>query len=312
MESVKYSGYLKNNKGKVDMSESRLLVLEEIQSRIFTIRSTQVMVDRDLADVYSVETKVLNQTVKRNLNRFPKIFRFQLTDKEKKELVTNCDRFKNLKHSSVNPYVFTEQGVAILSSILRSETAVRVSIQIMQAFIEMKKFISNNAGIFQRLEKVEIKQIETDQKFKQIFEALEDKSIKPRQGIFYNGQIFDAYVFVADLIKSAKKSILLIDNYIDESVLQLFSKRNKKVSITIHTKNFTKILKQDLKKYNSQYSPITIKEFSKAHDRFLIIDKKIVYHFGASLKDLGKKWFAFSKMDIGALEILNRIKGSAL
>ncbi|RKX86649.1 MAG: ORF6N domain-containing protein [Spirochaetes bacterium] len=294
------------------MSKSKeLSINDNVKDRIFTIRGMQVMIDRDLADFYEIPTKRLNEQVKRNIDRFPEVFRFQLIDSEKNELVANCDRFEKLKYSSVNPYVFTEQGVAMLSAVLRSKTAISISIQIMQAFVEMKNFMSTNAGIFQRLDKVEQKQIESDKNFERIFDALKDKSIKPRQGIFYNGQIFDAYVFVADLIKSATKSILLIDNYIDESVLKLFVKRNKNVTASIYTRNFTKILKQDLKKYNSQYPAIIIKEFSEAHDRFLIIDETIIYHFGASLKDLGKKWFAFSKMDIGALEILNRIKGSA-
>ena len=294
------------------MSKSKeLSINDKVKDRIFTIRGMQVMIDRDLADFYEIPTKRLNEQVKRNIDRFPEVFRFQLIDSEKNELVANCDRFEKLKYSSVNPYVFTEQGVAMLSAVLRSKTAISISIQIMQAFVEMKNFMSTNAGIFQRLDKVEQKQIESDKNFERIFDALKDKSIKPRQGIFYNGQIFDAYVFVADLIKSATKSILLIDNYIDESVLKLFVKRNKNVTASIYTRNFTKILKQDLKKYNSQYPAIIIKEFSEAHDRFLIIDETIIYHFGASLKDLGKKWFAFSKMDIGALEILNRIKGSA-
>jgi hypothetical protein len=196
----------------------------------------------------------------------------------------------------------------MLSAILRSETAIKVSIQIIDAFVEMKKFIAVNAGIFQRLDKVEQKQIEADKRFEQIFKVLEDKSIKPKQGIFYDGQVFDAYVFIAGLIKSAKKSILLIDNYVDETVLQLFTKRKKTVAVTIYTKNLTKVLKQDLEKYNSQHPEITIEKFTKAHDRFLIIDETAVYHFGASLKDLGKKWFAFSKMDMKAVEMITNLK----
>ncbi len=281
---------------------------DAIQNRIFTIRNTQVMVDRDLAELYEVSTKVLNQAVKRNLQRFPDAFRFQLTQNEKKELVTNCDRFKKLKHSSTLPYAFSEQGVAMLSAVLRSETAVKVSIQIMQAFIAMRKFISRNAGIFQRLEKVEQKQIETDQKFEQIFNALEDKSLGPKQGIFFDGQIFDAYRFISNLIRSAKKSIILIDNYIDDSVLTLFSKRKKDVFLTIVTKTVSKRLKLDVNKFNEQYPHVAVKEFGSSHDRFLIIDDSVVYHFGASLKDLGKKWFAFSKMEIGAVEMLAKLE----
>ncbi len=293
---------------------SQIIKVDNIQNRIFSIRGVQVMIDRDLAKLYQVETKVLNQAVKRNIERFPEQFRFQLDNNEKTELVTNCDRFKILKHSSVNPYAFTEQGIAMLSAILKSDTAVKVSVQIMQAFVEMKKFIANNANIFYRLDTIEKKQIdyqtETDQKFEQIFNALEDKSIKPKQGIFYDGQVFDAYVFVADLIKSAKKSILLIDNYIDESILQLFTKRKKNVTVSIYTQKITQILKQDLEKHNSQYPKIEIIKFTKAHDRFLIIDNADVYHFGASLKDLGKKWFAFSKMEMKAIEIIAKIENN--
>ena len=288
--------------------QNQIISIRNIQNLIFTIRGIQTMIDRDLAELYGVEVKRLNEQVKRNIGRFPAEFRFQLDNTEKEELVANCDRFENLKHSSVNPYAFTEQGVAMLSAVLRSETAVKVSIQIMQAFVQMKKFISVNAGIFQRLDKVERKQIETDQKFEQIFKALEDKSIKPKQGIFYDGQVFDAYVFVSDLIKSAQKSILLIDNYINESVLQLFTKRKKNVSVRIYTKNITKILKQDLEKHNTQHPKIKIEKFTKAHDRFLIIDETTVYHFGASLKDLGKKWFAFSKMNMEAMEMIANLK----
>jgi len=288
--------------------QNQIISIRNIQNLIFTIRGIQTMIDRDLAELYGVEVKRLNEQVKRNIGRFPAEFRFQLNNTEKEELVANCDRFKTLKHSSVNPYAFTEQGVAMLSAVLHSETAVKVSIQIMQAFVQMKKFISVNAGIFQRLDKVERKQIETDQKFEQVFKALEDKSIKPKQGIFYDGQVFDAYVFVSDLIKSAQKSILLIDNYIDESVLQLFTKRKKNVSVRIYTKNITKILKQDLEKHNTQHPKIKIEKFTKAHDRFLIIDENTVYHFGASLKDLGKKWFAFSKMDMEAMEMIANLK----
>ncbi len=286
--------------------ENKTIAVVNIKNMIFTYRNLQVMVDRDLAHLYGVTTKVLNQAVKRNIERFPKEFRFQLTVAEKNELVTNCDRFARLKHSSVNPYVFTEQGVAMLSAVLRSETAVKVSIQIIKAFVEMKKFISNNAAIFQRLEKVEIKQIKTDKKIDKIFKALQNKNIKPKQGIFYNGQIFDAYKFAANLIKSAKKSITLIDNYVDESVLILFSK-NQNVNVRIFTKNISEQLKLDLEKYNSQYKSIEIIRFNKAHDRFIIIDDNEIYHLGASLKDLGKKWFAFSKFDIKALDILKKL-----
>ncbi len=287
--------------------ENKIVTVGNIKNMIFSFRGLQVMIDRDLAELYGVGTKVLNQAVKRNIERFPDDFRFQLSDNEKNKLVTNCDRFIKLKHSSVNPYVFTEQGVAMLSAVLRSETAIKVSIRIIKAFVEMKRFISNNAAIFQRLESVEMKQIVTDEKIDKIFKALENSSLKPKQGIFYDGQIFDAYKFVTELIKGAKKSIVLIDNYVDETVLTLFSK-NQRINVKIYTKNITKQLKLDLDKYNAQYRTIEIKKFNQAHDRFLIIDNREVYHFGASLKDLGKKWFAFSKFDMEAIEILGKIE----
>lgn len=285
-----------------------LIKQEHIESRIFIIRDLHVMLDRDLAELYQVETKALNQAVKRNINRFPESFRFQLAVNEKNELVTSCDRFESLKHSSANPYAFTEQGVAMLSAVLRSDVAVQVSIQIMQAFVAMRKFLLNNASVFQRLDQVEMKQLKTDEKLEQIFKALEAGQPKSDKGIFFDGQVFDAYVFVADLIKSAEKEIILIDNYVDESVLILLSKRKQGVKAGIYTKNTSKALDLDLKKHNSQYPPITIKELTASHDRFLIIDRNELYHIGASLKDLGKKWFAFSKMDHLTGLMLNQLK----
>src|SRR6056297_2423509 len=182
---------------------NQLIPIEDIKNKIFTFRGLQVMMDRDLAELYGVEVKRLNEQVKRNIERFPENFRFQLNNNEKNELVANCNRFNKLKHSSVNPHAFTEQGVSMLSAVLRSETAIRVSINIINAFVQMRQFISDNAGIFQRLEQVELKQIQADQKFEQVFKALNDKKSDPKQGIFYDGQIFDAYTFVAQLIKSA-------------------------------------------------------------------------------------------------------------
>jgi phage regulator Rha-like protein len=291
---------------------NEIIVQSKIQDRIFTFRGIQVMVDTDLAELYQVETKVLNQAVKRNIERFPDAFRFQLNDNELNELVTNCDRFEKLKHSSSNPYVFTEQGVSMLSAVLRSKVAIQVSIQIIQSFVEMRKFISTNASIFQRLDKVEQKLIQSDENFNKIFNALEDKSIKPNQDIFFKGQIFDAYTFVSDLVRTAKKSIILIDNYIDDTVLTHFAKREKDVSFTILTKNISKQLSLDVKKHNEQYPSVDVKVFKDAHDRFLIIDEKEIYHFGASLKDLGKKWFAFSKMDISSVKVLDKLKEEGL
>ncbi len=267
------------------------------------------MLDSDLAEMYGVETKNLNLAVKRNSKRFPSIFRFQLSDKEWESLRLQIETSKEKRGGRrYLPFAFTEQGVSMLSAVLKSNTAIDISIQIMDAFVKMRKFITTHAGIFQRLENVEQKLLDTDGKFEQLFKALEDKNQKAKQGIFYDGQMFDAYVFIADLIKSAKKSIVLIDNYIDESILQLFTKRKQSVSVSIYTKNYSKILKQDLEKHNSQYPKITIEKFTKAHDRFLIIDETTVYHIGASLKDLGKKWFAFSKIALNPDEILLKLK----
>ncbi|MDE5969370.1 MAG: ORF6N domain-containing protein [Muribaculaceae bacterium] len=267
-----------------------------IENRILTFRGKQVMIDRDLAELYNVETKRLNEQVKRNLDRFPVNFRFQLTNEEKDELVANCDRFKGLKHSSVSPFAFTEQGVAMLSAILKSETAVKTSIRIIEAFVAMRNFLINNASIFQRIERIEMKQMKTDEKVDVILDKL-GSEVKPKEGIFFNGQIFDAYALVADLIKQAKNRIVIIDNYIDDSVLVQLSKRKSGVTVDIYDGQISKQLRQDIDKHNEQYPGVSLHKYTKAHDRFLIIDED-VYHIGASLKDLGKKLFAFSKMDV--------------
>ena len=285
-----------------------MLSQKEIENRIFTFQGVQVMIDRDLAEIYGVETKALNQAVKRNIERFPAPFRFQLTEHEKNELVTNCDRFDKLKHSSVLPYAFTEQCVAMLSAVLRSGTAIKVSIQIMQAFVEMRKIILNHVALFRRLDRIEHKQIETDHKFEQVFKALESRSQQPEKGIFFDGHVFDAYVFVSGLIKQAEKSLVLIDNYVDESVLMLLAKRAKGIKATLYTRQINRQLEADLKKHNTQYPAIEVKILADSHDRFLMIDEKELYHIGASLKDLGKKWFAFSKMDSLTKEILNKLE----
>ena len=295
--------------------------LDEIQNRIFTIRGRQVMLDSHLAELYHVEIRVLNQAVKRNHLRFPSTFVFQLTESESDFLRSQVvilkkedflrSHFATLedkrgKHRKFLPYVFTEQGVAMLSAILRSETAVKVSIQVMNAFVEMRRFINGNATLFQRMDRLEQEQVEAANKFEQIFRALETHDPKPEHGIFYDGQMFDSYVFIADLIRSAHKSIILFDNYIDESVLLLLTKRKPGVKATLFTK-VTGILKQDLEKHNSQYGPIDMREMTHSHDRFLILDETELYHIGASLKDLGKKWFAFSRINTESFELLKRI-----
>lgn len=290
------------------MNEIAMIDEQNIQTKIYTLRGLSVMLDRDLAELYGVEPKRLNEQVKRNLNRFPQHFRFQLTQIEKDKLVAMCDRFNTLKHSTSLPYAFTEQGVSMLSAVLKSDLAVEVSIMIIDSFVNMRKFISQNTLLFQKIDIIEQKLLVHDEKFNKLFNAIEFKDIKPSQGIFYNGQVFDAYVFVSDLVKSAKNSIILIDNYVDESVLLLLSKRAKGCEAIIYTKSITAQMGLDLKKYNAQYPPIEIKEFGFAHDRFLILDDNEIYHIGASLKDLGKKWFAFSKFEKGAIEMLGRLK----
>ena len=290
------------------MSGSELIDVEDIRNRIYSIRGVQVMLDEDLALLYGVETRVLNQAVKRNKERFLEEFMFQLTENELNILKSQIV-IPSWGGRRTIPYAFTEQGVAMLSAVLKSETAIKISVQIINAFVAMRRFIASNAQIFQRLDTLEIKQLKTDKKIDYVLNAIESKEIQLKQGIFFDGQIFDAYKFVADLIRTAQKSIILIDNYIDDSVLTILTKRRGNVRVIIFTKSISKQLALDVKKYNEQYPPIEIREFKNSHDRFIIIDNATIYHFGASLKDLGKKWFAFSKMDIGAVEMLTRLEG---
>jgi len=290
--------------------QSEIVLRQDIENRIFSIRGIQIMIDHDLAEIYQVETKRLNEQVRRNKERFPLLFRFQLSNIEKSELVANCDRLESLKHSSINPYAFTEQGVAMISAVLRSETAVKVSIQIMNAFVVMRKMLFNNAGLLQRLEMVENKLVESDLNFEHIFQALESNTGTPKQNIFYNGQIYDAYSFIIQLIEKAEKEILLIDNYISNSVLDMLSKKKMNVKVHIITLPTSKLNTTDIEKFNQQYPFITISHSYKFHDRFLLIDKKELYHIGASLKDLGKKCFAFSRIEEPHLieNLLNNIR----
>jgi hypothetical protein len=289
------------------VSKNELVTIDDIRSRIYTIRGVQAMLDMDLAALYRVETRVLNQAVKRNRERFPEQFCFQLSDGEF-EILKSQIVMSSWGGRRTNPYAFTEQGVAMLSAVLKSDVAVEISVKIIDAFVAMRRFLFANAQVFQRLDTLEIKQLETDKKIEQVLNAIESKELQPRQGIFFDGQIFDAYQFVSDLFRSAEQSIVIIDNYLDDSVLVHLSKRKKDVKVTLFTKNISHSLALDVKKFNRQYPAIEIKEFKNAHDRFIIIDNATVYHFGASLKDLGKKWFAFSKMDIGVFEMLSRLK----
>ena len=273
-----------------------------IEPLIKVIRGQQVMLDKDLATLYGVETRVLNQTVKRNIERFPDDFRFELSREEclRSQIVISNGRGGN-RYST---YAFTEQGVAMLSSVLRSKTAIEVNIQIMRAFVSMRHFMVNNASVFSRLETIEYHQLEmqqhqqeTDKRIDEVFRRLDEGNAKPKQGVFYNGQIYDAYTFVSDLIRSAKKRIVLIDNYVDETVLTLLDKREEGVSAIIYTQQISRQFQLDIDRHNAQYAPIDVETFRLSHDRFLCIDDD-VYHIGASIKDLGKKWFGFSKMEI--------------
>ncbi|MBR0129243.1 MAG: ORF6N domain-containing protein [Neisseriaceae bacterium] len=268
-----------------------------IENKILLIRNEQVMIDRDLAELYGIETKRLNEAVKRNIERFPADFMFSLNEMEKNELVTNCDRLKGLKFSTVTPNAFTEQGVAMLSSVLKSKTAVEINIQIMRAFIAMRRFLRSNAEIFAELKHLRQQQINSDKRIDELFSKMEKYAIDDMQGIFFQGQIFDAYAKFEQFIQSAQQEIILIDNYVDLSVLQRLAKKQKKVNVVIYTDKKTKLTQQDIQKFNAQYPNLTLKYTNKMHDRFMIIDGKTLYHIGASLKDLGKKCFAFEILD---------------
>lgn len=299
--------------GKVVTNCDQLSETIDIQPMIKVIRGQQVMLDSDLSALYGVETRRLNEQVKRNIERFPDDFMFQLRKEELDNLMSQ-NATSSWGGTRKLPYAFTEQGIAMLSSVLKSQTAVEVNIRIMRSFITMRRFIATNAQLFQRLETIEYHQLEmkqhqevTDRRIDEVFKHL-DADIPPMQGIFYDGQVFDAYRFVSDLIRKAKQSIVLIDNYVDDTVLTLLDKRSEGVSATIYTQRISSQFQLDVDRHNSQYPLIEIKRFNKAHDRFLLIDNE-VYHIGASIKDLGKKWFGFTLMrDITATELIKKIK----
>ena len=309
---------MEQHEGKIQQITERdnISFTNNIESLIKVIRGQQIILDRDLARLYQVETSQLNRQVKRNIERFPEDFMFQLTKEECSRCqigILNEGRGSNVKYS---PYAFTENGVAMLSGVLRSKMAIEVNIRIMRAFTSMRHFMANNASVFSRLETIEYHQLEmlqhqqvTDKRIDEVFRRLEEGSAKPKQGVFYNGQIYDAYTFVAELIKSAKKRIILIDNYVDETVLTLLDKREENVPAVIYTQQISRQFQLDIDRHNAQYTPINVEAFRLSHDRFLCIDDD-VYHIGASIKDLGKKWFGFSKMEIltpdELLEKINR------
>ena len=284
-----------------------------ISRMIYTIRNQQVMLASDLAMLYQVETRVLNQAVKRNQKRFPERYCFQLTKEEESNL-TSQFVMSSSTHGGrrVPPYAFTEQGIAMLSAVLRSEVAVEVSIRIMDAFVEMRRFIANNAQLFERIERVELKQLtyqkETDEKLEQVFDFINSHT-ESSQKIFFDGQIYDAFSLLASLIQKANKDIILIDGYVDIGTLNLLTKKRAEVGVEIHTFSNTKLTAADVAKFNSQYPTLTIKHTNAFHDRFLILDHKEAYHIGASIKDAGKKCFAISLLQDEKIvrELLGRL-----
>jgi len=283
-----------------------------IDERIFNIRGVQIMIDKDLAALYGVETKQLNRAVKRNIERFPEDFMFQLTKEECLRCQIGTLNPGQGQHMKYLPYAFTEYGIAMISGVLRSETAIAANIRIMRTFANMRKMIAHDNNVIRRIEILEYHHLEmnqridrTDDRVEVILKKMEKET--PVQGIFFDGQIYDAYTFVADLIRKASRRIVLIDNYIDDTVLTILSKRMDGVEAVIYTSKVSRQLQLDIDKYNAQYPPVEIRTFSKAHDRFLIIDDA-VYLIGASIKDLGKKWFGFTLMEnTSAEELVGRM-----
>lgn len=280
----------------------------DIEKLIVTVKGEQVLIDRDLAMIYGIETKRLNEQVKRNVARFPERYRFQLTKNEMMELVANCDRFKTLKHSTTPPYAFTEFGVSMLPSALSNQTAIETSIRIIDAFVAMRRFMVQNANILMRISHLERHQIETDEKIDLILDKMEERSpqLLPEQ-IFQTGCVWDAWAYVSDLVRSAKSRIVLIDNFVDDRVLSLLDKRADGVEATIHSRYYEPF-QIDLKKHNEQYREIKFIQLSqKNHDRFLIIDDD-VYLIGASVKDMGVGMCAVTKMHVSPETVLQLLK----
>lgn len=275
---------------------------ENIKNLIYTIRGKQVMLDSDVAMLYHYETKKINQTVKRNIQRFPEKFCFQLNEAEienlRSQFVTSSLEKERYGGRRYLPFVFTEQGIAMLSGLLRNEIAVKVSINIMDAFVEMRKIIANNFNINNRISTLEYQMIECNKKFEEVFNELQKNQEDTfKQRIFFNGQIYDAYSLIIDIIKRAENKILIIDNYIDDSVLKMLSKKDNNVEVVILTSQNSNLRKLDIQKFNKQYPTLKIAYSNKFHDRFIVIDNKELYHCGASLKDLGKKCFAINKIE---------------
>ena len=283
----------------------------EIKNLIYTIREKQVMLDSDVANLYHYKTKALNLAVKRNIERFPEEFCFQLTEQEYESLRFQFETSKinseilkeNRGGRRYLPYVFTEHGITMLAGVLKSEIAVNISIKIINAFVQMRKFLNNNGHIFQEISNIKGKLLEHDKKFDEIFNELQhEENIK--QKIFFEGQIWDSYSLIVDIIKKAKKKILIIDNYIDDSVLKMLSKKNENVEVVILTSNKSNIQNLDIQKFNKEYPTLKVAKTKKFHDRFIVIDDKELYHCGASIKDLGNKCFGINRIEDE--EIINK------
>lgn len=308
-------------KVNTDIQEPHIEEIQfDIKSMIYIIRNQQVMIDSDLAMLYQVETKRLNEAVKRNIARFPNEFRFQLTEKELESLrsqfaTSNNREIEDGKKGGRRylPYVFTEQGIAMLSAVLRSDVAIQVSISIMKSFVEMRHFIANNALLFERISTVELRQLEyqkqTDEKLEKIFKYISEHE-ESSQKVFFDGQIYDAFSLIVNLIQKAEKEITLIDGYVDVGTLNLLSKKKSDVAVTIYTQKQTKLTKTDIRNFNAQYPTLKIKYTKVFHDRFLIFDRTTAYHVGASLKDAGKKCFGINLIqDAGIIkDILQRLE----
>ncbi len=301
---------------------------EEIKRLIYTIRGKQVMIDNDVARLYHYTTKNINKAVKRNIERFLEEFCFQLTENEFQTLrfqigTSKQNESQNLRFqietskqsSEINnnlrggrrylPYVFTEQGIAMLAGVLKNDIAVKVSLNIINSFIEMRKFIASNGQVFERLTNMEYKLLEHDKKFDIVFDQLQ-KEENIKQKIFFEGQIYDAYSLIIDIIKKANRKITIIDNYIDDSILKMLAKKNKNVEVTILTSIKSNIQNIDIQKFNKEYPTLKVAKTDKFHDRFVLLDNTEMYHLGASIKDLGKKCFAISKVENE--EMINLIK----
>jgi len=287
---------------EVFMAEDKNLVIidnREIQNMIYTIRDKQVMIDSDLATLYQVTTKRLNEQVRRNKNRFPSEFMFRLTAEEYEHLRSqNATSSEDNAHGGRRyiPYAFTEQGISMLSAVLKSDVAVEVSIKIMNSFVEMRRFLLSNKEMFARLDRVELKQLETDKKLEEVFNYIATNT-EVKQNIFFDGQIYDAFSFIVGLVKKAKKEIILIDNYVDVNTLNILCKKNKGVDVVITTAGKGSLSTKDITKFNAQYPKLLVKTTTDFHDRFLIVDKTDVYHIGASIKDAGKKSFGITKIE---------------